>query len=487
VSDYEIDNANVVKLARNLYPDWLKQRNFALEMNNWTGPKPPMPALPKDATDEYKALQAHSTTPWLRRVINALVEVLIVEDHRPEDATDSSKAWQQYWRPNGLSLREKAVYRAALKHGQSYVSVVDGVSPLTDDPTPVIRGHSATRMTAFYRNDGQDEFPMYALLGNKIDHIDENGDETEVWEFDLYDRTYIHHLEAKDEGDSVPEFESWTVRGKTAHGGRGVVCPIVRFVDEIDNEGRVDGHVEPFRNVAARINQSTFDRLVVQRFGAWRVRWATGLTKPETDAKQRAAQLELIQSDFLVSSSTDTKFGTLEASSLDGYIRAHDTDLKDLAGVSQIPPHHLLGLAPNLSAEALAAAESSQMRLIGGIKTSFGESWDQTFRLAAFISGDLSGAADYGSKVIWRDVESRSMAQIADALGKLAAALKIPVQMLWERIPGWTSDDTERAMKLLEEQENLDVLKALAESAQQQPAPGKEPGRPPTGEGGDGE
>lgn len=483
---YDIDEANAVILAQNLYPDWLKQRNFAIAMNAWTGPTPPMPALPKDATSDYQALQLQSNTPWLRRVINALVEVLIVEDHRPEKANESSKAWTNFWRPNGLSLREKAIYRAALKHGQSYLSVVDGVNPLTGDLIPVMRGHSATRMTAFYENDGQDEYPQYALFGDKRTKIDVDGNEQEVWEFDLYDRRRIYRLVARvDPGDSVPEKDRWEVEGAVDHGGKGAVCPIVRYVDEIDNEGRVDGHVEAFTSVASRINQSTFDRLVVQRFGAWRVRYATGLMKPETDAAQRAAKMEILQSDILVSSNPDAKFGTLEPTSVDGYIRAHDTDLKDLAGVTQIPPHHLLGLAPNLSAEALAAAESSQFRLIGGIKSSFGESWDSAFRLASYIAGDLSGADDYSSKIIWRDVESRSLAQVADALGKLAQMLKIPVQMLWERIPGWTSDDNERALQLLEEQGNMDVLKALAESGAQPPAPEGEPGRPPAGDGGE--
>jgi hypothetical protein len=487
--NYEIDKAGAAKTAENLFPDWYAQRSFALLMDKWAGPNPPMPPLPKEATPEFKELQKQCSTPWLNMVTDSYAEVLVVEDHRPEKASDSSKAWTELWRPNGLALRQTALYLAALKHGQSYMSIVDGVSPLTGNPLPVMRAHSASRMTAFYDDAGTDEFPEYALLGDPKTRIDKDGNEEHVWTFKLYDKVHIYSIEADRNGHEEGTLPTtWEVVGEPIrHGGRGI-CPINRYVAKMDNEGNVDGMVNPFIRVAARIDQSTFDRLVVQRFGAWRVRWATGLMKPATNAEERAQQLQLMQNELLVSSSPDTKFGTMEPTSVEGYIRAREADIRDLAGVSKVPPHYMLGLSPNLSAEALAAAEAAQMRVVGGLKTSFAESHEQSFRIASYIQGDKEGQNDYSSKIIWRDIESRSLAQIADALGKIASQLKVPVQLLWERIPGWTSDDNDRALALLEEQDNLDVLKALAEGAATQPpkdAP-KEPGRPPADGGGGG-
>jgi hypothetical protein len=43
--------------------------------------------------------------------------------------------------------------------------------------------------------------------------------------------------------------------------------------------------------------------------------------------------------------------------------------------------------------------------------------------------------------VSWQDTEVRSMAQAADALGKMAQMLGVPVEALWERIPGVTQID----------------------------------------------
>ena len=52
--------------------------------------------------------------------------------------------------------------------------------------------------------------------------------------------------------------------------------------------------------------------------------------------------------------------------------------------------------------------------------------------------------ADPASQVRWRDTESRALAATVDALGKMASQLDIPVQELWERIPGVTQQDIER-------------------------------------------
>src|SRR5690606_39397493 len=55
-------------------------------------------------------------------------------------------------------------------------------------------------------------------------------------------------------------------------------CPIVRYCNRVDLEGRVAGEIEPFLSVLGRIDQTTFDRLVVQRFATWVVRTIAGMS-----------------------------------------------------------------------------------------------------------------------------------------------------------------------------------------------------------------
>jgi len=162
--------------------------------------------------------------------------------------------------------------------------------------------------------------------------------------------------------------------------------------------------------------------------------------------------------DILIADDPDTKFGSLPATALDGFIAAADADIRVLAAVTQTPPHHLLGQIANLSAEALAAAEASLTRKVEERKHSFGESWEQALRLCSWVMGDTEAASDTDAQVRWRDMESRSLAQAADALGKLAQMLQVPVEMLWEKIPGFTDQDVERAKALAAEGGGIDAL-----------------------------
>ncbi len=117
-----------------------------------------------------------------------------------------------------------------------------------------------------------------------------------------------------------------------------------------------------------------------------------------------------------------------------------------MSAIGQLPPHALgLTKVSNISDTTLAALEAAKERKSDEITTSFGESHEQAFRLAAFIEGDSTAAADFASEVKWRDSSARSYAATVDALGKLGQMLGVPDEYLWEFIPGWTRETVERA------------------------------------------
>ena len=85
---------------------------------------------------------------------------------------------------------------------------------------------------------------------------------------------------------------------------------------------------------------------------------------------------------------------------------------------------------------------------------------DRVFRLstAALLRDegyDVETANDFTAEVRWADMESRSLSQVADALGKLSTMLGVPAQVLWDRIPGWTAQDTTKAKQLLDDGDAL--------------------------------
>jgi hypothetical protein len=69
-------------------------------------------------------------------------------------------------------------------------------------------------------------------------------------------------------------------------------------------------------------------------------------------------------------------------------------------------------------------------------------------------------------EVKWRDTESRSLVQTINALSLAATGLKIPVEMLWERVPGWTDQMTERAKELIESGDLIDMVLAELQAEQ---------------------
>ena len=138
-------------------------------------------------------------------------------------------------------------------------------------------------------------------------------------------------------------------------------------------------------------------------------------------------------------------FGEFGETSLKPYIEAVADDVRQLAAISQVPPHFLLGDLANLSAEALVAAESGLKAAVGDKQDAFGEAWEDVMRLAAAAAGDETGANDMASQVIWRDTEARSQGALVDGLQKLKA-MGVPLRFLLEEY-GLTPGTIERVME----------------------------------------
>jgi hypothetical protein len=173
---------------------------------------------------------------------------------------------------------------------------------------------------------------------------------------------------------------------------------------------------------------------------------------------------------FLFAEDHEARFGSLDESPLGGFIESIEMSVKHLSALAQVPPHHLLGQIANLSAEALQAAETSLTRKVEEFRKSFGESWERVFRLAGALGGNAASAQDNSGEVIWRDMEQKSLAQSADALGKMAESLDIPKRGLWERIPGITQGEIDYWNDL---RETDDFERQMAESLERASSPGQ--------------
>lgn len=414
--------------------------------------------VPRSATQEYKDLVNQSRVNILPLVVTAVAQNLFADGYRPVRASENAAAWE-IWQANRMDARQAGIYRAALTYGVSYATVLPG------RPGPVIRPYSPRELTAVYDDPVNDEWPVYAL-GVRVG-LDGS---KRVLKLRLLDDTTVYELTASTEDGGTP-----TLVRADEH-GLGVT-PVPRWLNEYgDIDDGSQGEVEPLMPLQDQLQQTTFGLLMAQHYAAFRQRWATGMAVAEDESGNPVEPFNAAVNRVWQSDSPDTKFGDFAETDLSGYLNSRKATLSIISAIAQMPPHALLvsdGIS-NLSAEALAAVESGLQRKVGERKTSFGESNEQMLRLASLAAGNQAGWKDTAAQIRWRDTESRSLAQVADALGKMATMLAIPPRALWERIPGVEDQDIQRWERIAEEDGGLAALTRML-----QEAPDAEPRRQP--------
>lgn len=387
--------------------------------------------LPPKATYEHRALSALSRTPWLLLVVSNVVQAMYV-DGVEGDGGPVEEAWR-LWMANDMSVQQIANHRAMIAYGHSY----GVVSHAETRGKPRISFLSPCHMAVEYEGRGLGEHPSAAL-----EALSTEGKRTRYL-LHVPGVVYLVEQDPDRVGTTLGGFRVVEERST----GLGFV-PVVRFANQVDLEGRTVGDVEPFIPTAQRINKTAYDRLLAQHFNSWKVKTATGLEIPslldedgdstgETDhVKTEELRLKLAQDDVLIGESPETRFGTLDATSLDPFVSSWRSDIEALAAVSQTPAYALTGQLVNLSAEALAAARAPLAQKVHERQVSAGASYARLLRVAAAMAGMPSVAEDDMLRVTWQDTEIRSLSQAADALGKLAQMLHAPHRALWQMVPG---------------------------------------------------
>jgi hypothetical protein len=417
-----------VYISNEVYPKWHREKLRLDKLSGWMDGRQPYSVRVGPRDLEKRSLLDLSRSPWLGLAVSTFAQAMYVDGYRSPDTRDNSSAWE-IWNANNFAAHQISVHRAAIGYGYSFVRVLPGVD-YTGRQMPVLRGVSPKRIFAMYDDPVGDDFPTWAL---------EWMPDNKTWRW--YD-DYCYH-----------EFENPNLDGKftflrTVEHGIGV-CPIVRYVNQMDLDGRCIGDVEPVVAVAARIDKTDYDRLLVQHYNSWKVRTATGLEQAEDDANRADDKRKLAQEDMLVSSDPNVTFGSLPETNMTPFIQAHESDVEALSAMLQLPSHLFTGKVVNVSAEALAASRAQTTQKLLEKQTSMGVSHARMLRLASAIAGDSSAAQDFNARISWQDVEVRSLAQAADAYGKIAQQLGVPKEFLWRFIPGFDATDIQEMRNMV--------------------------------------
>jgi hypothetical protein len=159
------------------------------------------------------------------------------------------------------------------------------------------------------------------------------------------------------------------------------------------------------------------------------------------------------------------------AANLNAYADIIETAVGHIAAQTRTPAHYLIGKMANLSGDALIAAETGLVKRVDEKQLWFGQALREVFRLIALAQGDeVKAEAISGGRVLWADAQSRSQAQLTDALLKLKT-LGFPFEFLALQY-GLTPTEVVDLMAMREKESMADPMGAFTQMLSKDPAQG---------------
>jgi hypothetical protein len=413
----------------------------------------------------FRKLLRESAANWCELVVNAVAERLQVTGFRFAGAGASDLAWQ-IWQASRMDADSRLVQTDALVTGQSFVLVQpddDG-----DNPTGVcITAESPFEATVLYApGDRRKRIAGYKRFG---------GDPQTYWWPSWIGEPSYGLTEVLITPDVIATWlPGGGSQGPVVEANPSGLVGMIELVPQPRTWGPPRSELNSAVSIQDRINTLIFNRLVAADYGSFRQIWATGVkiarqvmtgTDPDGSPTQSTTYIspyDIGANRLLANENPAAKFGSFPESTLAGYLAAVDQDIRQLAAITQTPPHYLVGSMANLAADAIKAAEAGLVAKVEQRASFIGEGWEEVLRTAFAVLGH-SAADDVEAEVLWRDFEVRSEGQLVDALMKMRT-LGVPIEVLWRK---WGASPQE-----IDQWRQLRV----AELAGPQIAPGPAPG-----------
>jgi len=362
----------------------------------------------------FAAFLREARANWCELVIAAVAERMAVAGFRFATEDGGEAAWE-LWQANSLDADSQLAQVDALTTGAAYMLV----QPDDDNPSGVsITAESPLEATVLYEPGSRRRraagYKRFGAAG---------GARTEVLILpDLIATWYPNERE--------PVIEP----NPAGFVGMIEITPQPRTV------GWPKSEIDSAMPIQDRIHTTIFARLVATDFAAYRQIWATGVkiaretigTAEDGEPIVRpVAPYQVGANRLLANENPDARFGVIPESNLAGYLAAVEQDIHMLAAITKTPPHYLLGVMINLSADALKTAEAGLVAKVRRRMMFVGEGYEEVARAGLRLTGNPA-AADIECEVIWRDPETISEGQRVDALVKMRT-LDVPIEVLWQR------------------------------------------------------
>lgn len=309
--------------------------------------------------------------------------------------------WGPFLAANGPELAE-LVHTDRLLYGTAYVTVW-----ATEDGTPTLTGDGPGTMT-----HGTDPATGETLWAARRYVVAPDDHRVTIYTPETITSYRARYTEATAYGYRAE---------RTVDNVLGEV-PVVPFVrrSSLSDPATGSSVVDDLLDLTDAVAKVLGDTLVSSEFYARPRRWATGLEIVEDDDGNIVDPFG--EGRFLQSEATDTKFGQLEASRLDGYTDILATLTQQIGALSGLPPHYL-GLHGDqpASADGIRAAEAQLTARARAEQRRTTNEWARVaWLLDAVQRGRSPVLADLrDTAVAWESPETSTPAMDADAAAKL--------------------------------------------------------------------
>lgn len=420
-------------------PDWyldrlvrqiLERQPRYDKLENYMIGNHPLPAGDKRYVQSLKELQRKARTNYFGLVTVAPVERMQVMGFRFGVTEGSDEDAAKIWQANDMDYQSTLLHLSAAVFGDAYVLISPsdpetGLPVLTVedprycavemDPTRPNRVAAALRM---WNDSITQKASAILYLPDSIHYYVGPGSDV----LQNCDRPGLTKLLLHGMSSFQPVFSAENPVG---------VVPLVRFSWRMTFQNTSMGEAEDVIDIQDRINSEILNRLIISRSQAYKQRMLTGVTIPEDKGRGRRPPFDPGADMLWVVADPNAKMYEFKEADIKQLLDAIRDDVGDMAAITKTPPHYLLGEVVNVSGDALKAAETGLVSKTLLRMRSMGWSWEMVLRVCFRYMEDPR-ATNVVASVLWADPESKSRAELADAMTKEVSA-GVPLALAMQR------------------------------------------------------
>ncbi len=444
---------------------WLKRLDTELanrlpEMNLYRDLVDDVHALPEsvETSQKFRRMAGLATTNLTGLAVEATAERMNVEGIRIGDEPDADKGvWDDIWQRSDFDAGSQEAITAALVYSRSFISV----TPPNGDRPARLSYEDPRQVVLAYTPEGERAAALKVF--------------TDEWTGDTFGTLYLPGVVAKMVRQRSPfgGDSQWMLRQVD----QSVIANPFGEVPFFELRNRLTGatrsEVAPLVIPQRLLNQTIFNLQALDDFGSFRQKWAAGIEVPRDPVTGApVAPYEAHVSKLWVAEGADAKFGDFAATDLRPTIEWAREIAAHISRLSRVPITYFLSNISNLGGDALALLISGLVlkcqRRVKGYEPAF----EGSIRLALRSMGDpRANAANIEAK--WAEMETRSMAQSADAALKLTSSADpvITPQTAQEKFLGMSQTERDRDDAWRREGRATSNLSAILTAAGAAPLP----------------